>query len=91
VGLGGLILNVTVTGYTTSKQIDNTKHTLQFRESHFTSMGDMIVKVTKTGSPIGMALSGWFFGGYRNQDILTNVQINDEISYSIDKLGTWQK
>ena len=50
-------------------------------------MGDMIVKVSKTGSPVGLSLSGWYFGGYNNKDVLTNVQINDEKSYRIDKLG----
>ena len=47
----------------------------------------MIVKVTKTGSPVGLSLSGWYFGGYNNKEVLTNVQINDEVSFSIDKLG----
>ena len=50
-------------------------------------MGDMIVKVSSTGSPVGLSLSGWYFGGYNNKDVLTNVQINDEKSYRIDKLG----
>lgn len=50
-------------------------------------MGDMIVEISKTGSPISLPLSGWYFGVYDNQDVLTNVPINDERSYSINKLG----
>ena len=49
----------------------------------------MTVKVAGTGSNTGLSLAGWYFGVYDNKDIMTNVDINDELSYNIHRLGEW--